>query len=717
MTLQWGRAKTNFIRAQMAQGRTLEMAKMNWVRARADLKARHIHYPPASLHRGEMDVQETFVPTGTKRHMTDLDAIDPQQPGGSGTKRKIKPVDEAQLRQSAEGEDLLLQGEFEELSDSQIAQLLSEEIHEDPLTQPLRPLTPEPTQTSQPVNRANTLQEMTQPTIPEMMDQTRGTRKRPAEENVQDLADAAGDGPDAGQLDNIGRGGGGGGLAGAGNNQYFHGFAKSSKPRDPPDYEYVDTYRRPWQVHTQFPDIPATGYASTISKALVPWTDTDTAGPLGYQTGIHWAEITRPSIMIPYWFMEASMKSHDWNKPADHVAYQVLEYGFDCPNMRLNILNNPKDTPEDVAPAPPADARMWTFTDIYNDYGIPEAHAAAACTHSNAFTTEDIIDTAYASYALPICPPRHIPLTPPYAQGILAERNWQDDGTSYWTNDVNAIYDFKRHPGYHEMILSEASFGLSYKPNSPAVRFPHSEIQSLDGHTRVNNGYQVTDTNAIAVTPWSNYQKQQMLQDQLDLNNSQNAGQRYAAAQKTSEVEYYIANQSALFNDMRDNETASASYSAGIDQFTDKTVRPPGNAAIIGQAPLAKLRTKGREDVSDDGSVHAKHISKRPPMFMIGLFKELEYRSEPKFWRYYLYGQVNYWVKIKWFVQPNRTECYIPIGLGGVYTKPSDGISIQSRKWPILDKIKYRYTRKPLLNTTAYEIDYLSDNYGTYMVV
>lgn len=705
MTLQWGRAKTNFIRQQMAQGRTLEMAKMNWIRARADLKARHIHYPPASLHRGEMDVPEERVKPGAKRTI-DLDKIDPQQPGGSGTKRARKPVDEADILQPAEGEEVLPEGEFEELTDSQIEQLLTEEIQEDALTQPLRPLTPDP------VNRANTLQEMTtQPTIPEMMDQSRGSRKRPAEGSVQDLADNVGDGPDAGQLDNIGRGGGGGGLAGAGNNQYFHGFAKSTRPREPPDYEYVDTYRRPWQVHTQFPDIPSDNKTSVISKAQVPWTDTAESGPLGYQAGIYWAEINRPSIMIPYWFMEASMKQHDWNKPADHLAYQVLEYGFDCPNMRLNILNNPKDTPEDVAPAPPADARLWTFTDIYNDYGIPEAHKTADCTHSVGFTSEDIIDTAYDSYALPICKARHIPLTPPYAQAILNERGWEEDTDSYYHKDDNAIYDFKRHPGYHEFILSEASFGLSYKPASPIIRFPHPEMQSIDGHTRVNNNYATQQSNWQQVTPWQNIQKQQYLQDTLQPNEAATFKARAASAQATSEVEYYIAGQSAYFNDMRDSETASASYSAALDQFTDKSVRPPGNAAIIGQAPLAKLRTKGREDVSDDGSVHAKHISKRPPMFMIGLYKELEYRSTPKFWRYYLYGQVNYWVKIKWFVQPNRTECYIPIGLGGVYTKPSDTVLKRSgRADAIIDRQKYRYTRKPLLHATAYEIDLVSDN-------
>nr|QKE54994.1 MAG: hypothetical protein [Parvoviridae sp.] len=710
MREQWGRAKTAFIRSQIKKGRSLTQAQENWKKARQDLKRNNVHWPPQHLYQGNAAAlsdkekaeedkidrdnkraerlaaaekqkeefkkkQEITNKAGDKRPATNLDETDPQEAGPSGISDSKKGRGADQLGSST--------GEEVNLANAELTELTEEDLRDLDLL-----FDGDTTATTTP-NRGNT------------MPAVGAAAPLPAPDaNAMDTdaAPAAPAGPSPGQEDNMGKGGGGGGLAGAGNNQYFHGFAKSTVPRDPEDYAYVDTYRRPFQVHTQFPD--PVQPAAIIYTTRRAWNDSSVSQPLGYQAEQIVAEIDHTGIVIPYFYQEAAMKNCDWNKPADHVAWQIVEYGFDCPNMRLNILNNPKDTPEDVAPAPPADARMWSFVDIHNDYGIPQAYTVQKMTHNNYFQDEDINDEDVAKYALPQLGPRQFILDPQVANAIATGRGWAQANNQLVHNDPHALYDMKRHPGYKEFILSEASFGASFKPNAPIVRFPHPGITTIDMGTRQSGYGYVREGTGSEVTMWQNYQKQEMMQR----TDKQPDPPDQLITMKNGQLQYYIKGQSAYFDDMRDSETASASYSAALDQFTDKQVRPPGNSSIIAQTALGKVRTVGRVDVSDDGTVHAKHMCKRPPIFMIGLYKELEYRTEPKFWRYYLYGQINYWCKIKWFVQPNRVKTYLPIGLGGVYNSQSEEVAgFQKRATIIAERYKYRYTMKPILNSTAHE--------------
>nr|QKE55004.1 MAG: hypothetical protein [Parvoviridae sp.] len=700
MTEVWGRARTSFIRSQMAKGRTRTQAIENWNKTRKELKEQNINYPPTSLYDGNMstmtdeeqadyrrrerlhkaqqqkeEFQNRERDERARRRGGNLDEQDPQLPGGSNndTPRAQAPEEV----ETPSGQEVNFENaDFQLITDAEQAEL--DELlgtHTIP-------------------NRANDLDEMG----------GRGQAQPPAELPAPGARRPAADsvsGDSPGENENMGKGGGGGGLAGAGNNQFFHGFAKSTIPRDPEDYTYVDTYRRPFQVHTQFPD--PYDVQAKITTRPVPWIDEPTGSGLGYNGQFNIGEVTSSAIYIPYWVREASMKTHDWNKPADHVAYQVVEYGFDCPNMRLNILNNTKETPEDVAPAPPADARMWTFVDIHNDYGIPVPQDPAKVQHNQYFTLEDMLSENVADYSLPQLGTRYLALDTAVAATIGQSRHWyvSGDKSQYLTGDHNNLYDMKRHPGYKEFILSEASFGASYKPNSPIVRLPMPAMQSLDmGVRQSGTGAMDPENGVFSLSTWQNVNKQDYLE-------SLGRPEPTLPIQTTNrgQTNYYILNQSALFNDQRDSEEASASWQAGIDQYSDKQVRPPGNAAIIGQGPLAKVRTMGRSDVSDDGKHFSKCLCDRPPLFLIGIYKELEYRTTPKFWRYYMYGQVNYWCKIKWFVQPNRTKVYLPIGLGGVYTTGSYDLvnSKETRKTMLEDKYKYRYTMKPLLNSTAYE--------------
>lgn len=272
-------------------------------------------------------------------------------------------------------------------------------------------------------------------------------------------ASGGGGGGFPGLNETMGLGGGGGGLAGAGNNEYFHGFAKSTVPRDPPDYEYVDTYRRPFQIHTEFQSPNPVG--ATVYGNPVQFNDSTITAPFGYKTKKYKAEVTHNAIHIPYWIMEASMKDHDWNKPPDHIAYQLLEIGFDIPNLRLNIMNNPRSNVNDVAPAPPADARLWTFVDVNNDYGILQNMSTQDISHNQRFQLEDFIQADSTLYNLPYVPTRTLFLDAPVASQILHNRNWvyNDTTVTSTSQDPHDLYDMKRHPGYKEFEYRQDGSG------------------------------------------------------------------------------------------------------------------------------------------------------------------------------------------------------------------------------------------------------------------
>lgn len=205
MTEVWGRARTAFIRAQMANGRSRTQAIENWNATRKKLKHDNVNYPPSSLHKGVMSTltdeeqaeykkqerlhqareqQKAFQDKqrderAKKRREGNLDETDPQLPGGSNTEtpRALAPDEE----ETPSGQEVNLENaQFQLITDEEQAEL--DEllgIHTTP-------------------NRANDLQDMAPPTGAEALPAPDPGRKRPA-------ADAT-DGDSPGENENMGKG-------------------------------------------------------------------------------------------------------------------------------------------------------------------------------------------------------------------------------------------------------------------------------------------------------------------------------------------------------------------------------------------------------------------------------------------------------------------------------------------------------------------------------
>ena len=74
--------------------------------------------------------------------------------------------------------------------------------------------------------------------------------------------------------------------------------------------------------------------------------------------------------------------------------------------MQLHVINNNNNDTAEVPINAPPNARVWTFTDIHNDYGIPEHHTKTYA-HTNLFRDEECMnDIGHRNIS--IQPDRHI---------------------------------------------------------------------------------------------------------------------------------------------------------------------------------------------------------------------------------------------------------------------------------------------------------------------
>lgn len=520
------------------------------------------------------------------------------------------------------------------------------------------------------------------------------------------------------------RGGSGGGLAGAGNNMMFKGFAGTTKCRPDKPYTYEETFKRPFAIHTEF---QTTDISPAAVLHLNPQNVPDFATPTlaNYEDSYMIGECDHTGVTVPYWWMEASMKDRDWNKPMDHIGYKVIEYGFNIPNLRLSVMNNERVDVTAVAPAPPADARMWMFVDTNNDYGVVQSHQSTSFQHSNYFREEDILSAEFGRYNLPQLGRRFFIFPKSEGMTIAGDRQWDLNTDTVSSADANMLYDFKRHDGYKEFTLSEASLGLSYKPNAPVIRFPHPPQTSVD-YCMKQQGITVTAAAAL----WNNNPKPAGAH--LDLHYWASTYQKFiedfpqvgidpTSIMNMGEVNYYMANVSDYYGEIADKNPVNSfpEIQNAVNRVGSQPVRPlvmdPSTIQnITGMAHFSKIREISRADVTDEGAHHASGLSKRPPIFTFGVHKELEDQASNKvmFWRYYAYGQVEYYAKIRWYVNPQRYKSYIPIGPGGMYQNwdemeeaDAKDPSNWSRYVQLIKRSNFRKGQNMLTNSTGTELD------------
>lgn len=763
---RWGWAKRSFIHQQLTAGSTLANAEHLWLVRRRDLHAQNIKWPVGQHitpfekggrgdyeeYASEEEVIRELESTSkrNKRHLPDPVSSDPKQARTESSNRdpywNLRPGDpnDEPYFDWDDQEDI----DWEQLFDAEQrnsqetapsyqgkgkgkapSRHIPEQFNFDPnqAGPSHRPDSHYAATSLGPGNEPLRISEDVTTTVPpdmgkdDMETESGGSKRKGTEGGdppppklsreggpVSGGGSIIGGGDAPGQNDTAGRGGTGGGLAGAGNNMFFQGFGGATKPRMPSAYTYTDTYKRSFQTHSLMQPRLSTTPAAVLNCKTLYLTDQTQAELAGFPAGFIHGYCDHDGLFIPYDIMEASMKNCDWNKPMDHLAYEVVEFGFNIPNLRLSVMNNDRTTTTQVAPAPPADARMWMFVDVNNDYGMPMVIKQDNYQHNFDFAEEDFLIANAERYALPHVEYRHFRFDPNLVVPLLTgDPTWAgtDEDFIYHGESANALYDIKRHPGYHEFVLSEASMGLSYTPNSPVVRFPHPPQSSFDGNYRDSSKGDWWDSGEVNSTI---HQWQTTTAPQLE-NATQPDLATDAGVIALASVNYYVANVSAYSKNISDTNPITIPEHRYHDAVGSEPVRPYGDSTVIAGASSAVVRTGGRSNISDDGAVHCKHISKRPPIFMFGLYREFEDQSDGvKFWRYYLYGQVEYYCKIKWHVQPARFKPYLPIGLGGVYTQVNlttqPALAAQlGRRYQLEARRLYRMTSAPISCATSYE--------------
>lgn len=661
----WGKTKQEYIKEQQTEGKSLTEAIRNWARLRQQLRDGKVQFPHQHLldkylkKTGDPNPYEDWTPEETEEILKQVETAE------RGYRQdKAKEQQEAYRAKMGDGEA------------------------------PQKPMVP-------PKKRK----------IHETMEAT--------EEQAGGTGGEATGGISAGQGDAKG-GAIGGGLAGAGNNTLFERFGRSTKPICPEDYSYTETLTRSFATHTLFPD-PDQVWGATIHNESQKFHDDVEAQTLGYATNHYEMEFNHGGVMIPYWIMEASTLPCDWNKPLDHMAYRVEEIGFKIPNLRLSIMNNDKETTNEIAPAPPSDARMWMFVDSNNDYGIPQNYHPAQVAHNDFWREEDILQGNISRYALPNVGYRSLMLDQHMKTQLSRDNRYKyhTANKEYVAADANAAYNLKRHPSYKEFTLNQASLGLTHKCHGPILRLPHApsnhptmewrqqyDIGTANNQSLWGHRGDLTDADAYpGVHQWRTTQ------------NAFTDGKKPLTPTDwitdMAETNWYCTRQPRMDARIKDTYMTEANPQPNTaeqkvrNQWASGDIVPAPPKDIIGENFDIHRRQGGRWDTSDDGKVHMKAVTKRPPLFIIGVHKEIEYKStKPSVWRYTAFGQVEYFVKIRWYVQPNRYPMYLNVGLGGACDADDDppaGQDITGRWRNLTTFANLRHTLKPILSSTQYE--------------
>lgn len=675
VTQHWGWAKKHFINGQLAAGSSRANAEGLWAKRRGELKLLNVNWPysqnlrpyvPGS--RGEYEEEDYVTPDV---HSSDYDDDgDPLYEGGNLTEEEIQRLFNSEDEPSNEedsinAEDLL--SALAEIED--IHRAGPSGVHQispsSSMTEPMDRAGPSRKRPDGPIGP----DEYENPRDPPVLSPIGSSVPGPSSTSSGG-GSIGGDEP-AGVNDTAGRGPTGGGLAGAGNNTLWHGFGGNTKGLHPRRHAMREKYSRSFAIHTEFNH--AVTDAAMLDLALRD-TKGQTAASIaatgGYPAHFCAGEVDHGGVFIPYTFMEGSMKHCDWNKPPHFIGYKLHKIGFDIKNLRLSVMNNPRTENLHVAPAPPGDARLWMFVDVDNDYGIPQNYSTAYGEHSYYFTEEDIVKPELARYQLPFVGYRQFAFKPEEAYIISQQPGWVNGtGTTVVSSVPHLLYDMKRSPHYKEFILSEGQLGLTYHVQAPTVRLPHFSVQNptntfiMQDNTSVGNYWDMTE-NRTAKTPKVHQWTTVMKTDYDDKDTP-------ADAANLAAVHYYAVNEQQFTKDIVTTDPITQAERNIIEHRGRQPVKPQPDATqqITEEVSAGIHRNLPRHNIDDEGRRVCKTLSKRPPLFMFGIYKELEDQEDgPKFWRYYAYGQITYTAELEWFIDIGKYKPHIPIGLGGLYT-------------------------------------------------
>lgn len=505
------------------------------------------------------------------------------------------------------------------------------------------------------------------------------------EETVMETDTAA-----QGTLDSDGLAGSGG-TSGGGGNSFFRGLAGATHEVD--EGMYVDSreFSRGWHVHANLTDV--------ATKAQIVFDKTSYGDPIASFTTAS-ATVNHGCHIVPYWFIDASMKKQDWNRPnwSHLVGWKVKEFGFRFKNMRVEVMNNDRATTEAVAPAPPPDVRFFTFVDKNNDYGFPAAYDVEKMSHGAAFTDEDARDHTDAS--LPKQPDREFVFYDKTAAELLST-GWKTidaaTRTTYEHIDPNYLYDFKRHPGYTEKLVKDIELEYSFKHDGALIPLPHGTGHNADWSS-VNPAFNDYQDNAT-------YGRRQW-PVHLETNNRWNT----PATQQQKVYQLFWNHHNHGEVDVPDADPLTEEQQNSRNLYSKRPVGPDAGAVAFKDKYIRRTDTSDARFTREGKSTGLNVIGDRAPLFMFGIYPEYEISSTKiQQWRYFMCGQIEYFSKVDFIYRDSWYPLYFPIGKGGHYV---DSVTYTAENKAVLpglitsDPEGLIYTRSYLLRGGANMIDH-----------
>lgn len=451
-----------------------------------------------------------------------------------------------------------------------------------------------------------------------------------------------GGGTSISQADTRGEGGTGG-TSGGGGNSFWHGLGAETHEQAPEMYSDTCTYRRSYHVQANMMDV--------TPKAEI---DFNNVGDNAIHTGEKSVKITANHGMhqIPYFFKECSTTKQDWNRDPNCIGYRCKSFGFVMKNMRLEVLNNDRADPKEVAPNPPPDARFFIYIDTDHTYGIPYPYTASTMVHNGAFTDEDARDQTKCY--LPKQTDR-IWYVEPSDAGSMLDRGWVQTGaTKVYTHiDPNYLFNIKKKATYQEALVKDTDMSFEYKTYDRLVTFPHGTIYTPHG-SKYEGPETVNDNIPDAVTEWVTH-----VQDN-------DYTQNVTSAQDTLVYlnwNHHVGTGGVPYR-------TGATYTAGENILEARYGEHLPLYLKPGKLNGTKQRDRGFDARFDNmGKSVLKSYGDRPPGFYFGIYPEYEFSSSGiKPFRYYLCGQIEYFSVIEWVYSEGMYPLYWPIGKGGRYT-------------------------------------------------
>ena len=379
-----------------------------------------------------------------------------------------------------------------------------------------------------------------------------------------------------------------------GNNVLYQGFGGSTS-RPNPDFIVVKkTFKRTFTSTINF-----TKQRKAEMELLL--NDNDNGWPNAISDpSIAKFTVNHGGHIIPYWYKQASTKPEDWNLPDEFIGYRIKKFGFNFNNMQLHVINNNKSNTAEVPVTAPPNARIWTFTDVHNDYGIPEHHTKTYARYEECM---NIIEYRNLS----IQPDRHIYMGSDPAMHMINE-GWLYGNNKFTALTPNYIYDMKKHPGYRECVISSGGFALEYACEStPLCLFPGESSHSLDftsltGIPKVEN-YQCSNKNINNLEVWPTHE---------------------ITVQKTSDKTMATV-QTSYFNEQYRHIHYSGCFqnSAGQDLGAPSIADDNGVNKLIKKGVTANNICDHNVNTEVDGSNRRTYQTNRPPMYLIGIYPDV----------------------------------------------------------------------------------------------